>query len=88
MPVNALRPAEASDQPAAVAHQLAIGQLVHLAPGLDAALVVEHPERPVPKLRMQQPHVPPYGDTHSIAVWGVERQRELLSRYYIGVDKA
>src|SRR5688572_13469504 len=31
------RPAEASDQPAAVAHQLAVGQLVHLAPGLDAA---------------------------------------------------
>src|ERR1035437_7850275 len=30
-------PAEASDQPAAVAHQLAVGQLVHLAPGLDAA---------------------------------------------------
>jgi hypothetical protein len=29
-------PAEASDQPAAVAHQLAAGQLVHLAPGLDA----------------------------------------------------
>jgi hypothetical protein len=30
-------PAEASDQPAAVAHELAVGQLVHLAPGLDAA---------------------------------------------------
>jgi hypothetical protein len=30
-------PAEASDQPAAVAHQLAVGQLVHLAPSLDAA---------------------------------------------------
>src|SRR4051794_11152763 len=27
----------ASDQPAAGAHQLAVGQLVHLAPGLDAA---------------------------------------------------
>src|SRR4029450_11361489 len=26
-----------SDQPAAVAQQLAVGQLVHLAPGLDAA---------------------------------------------------
>src|SRR5215204_2355943 len=31
------RAGEASDQPAAVAHQLAVGQLVHLAPGLDAA---------------------------------------------------
>src|SRR6266536_4594593 len=30
-------PAEASDQPAAVAHQLAVVQLVHLAPSLDAA---------------------------------------------------
>src|SRR5918992_513728 len=30
-------PAETSGQPAAVAHQLAVGQLVHLAPGLDAA---------------------------------------------------
>src|SRR5512132_37533 len=30
-------PAEASAQPAAIAHQLAVGQLVHLAPGLDAA---------------------------------------------------
>src|SRR6202035_495229 len=30
-------PAEASDQPAAVAHQLAVGQLVHLTPSLDAA---------------------------------------------------
>src|SRR4051794_41901485 len=37
MPVNAPRPSEASDQPAAVAHQLAVGQLVHLAPSLDAA---------------------------------------------------
>ena len=36
-PGHATRPAEASDQPAAVAHQLAVGQLVHLAPGLDAA---------------------------------------------------
>src|SRR6187402_2236287 len=26
-----------SDQPAAIAHQLAVGQLVHLAPRLDAA---------------------------------------------------
>jgi len=34
---DAARPAEASDQPAAIAHQLAVGQLVHLAPGLDAA---------------------------------------------------
>src|ERR1017187_6472637 len=36
-PGHAARPAEASDQPAAVAHQLAVGQLVHLAPSLDAA---------------------------------------------------
>src|SRR5205823_14681110 len=36
-PGHAARPAEASDQPAAVAHQLAVGHLVHLAPGLDAA---------------------------------------------------
>ena len=36
-PGHAARPAEASDQPAAVAHQLAAGQLVHLAPSLDAA---------------------------------------------------
>src|SRR5438874_7165823 len=34
---HAARPAEASDQPAAVAHQLAVGQLVHLAPSLEAA---------------------------------------------------
>src|SRR5580704_17322541 len=34
---HAARPAGASDQPAAVAHQLAVGQLVHLAPSLDAA---------------------------------------------------
>src|SRR3712207_273279 len=31
------RSAEDSDRPAAIAHQLAVGQLVHLAPGLDAA---------------------------------------------------
>jgi uncharacterized membrane protein YphA (DoxX/SURF4 family) len=30
-PGHAARPAEASDQPAAIAHQLAVGQLVHLA---------------------------------------------------------
>src|SRR6202140_1440482 len=36
-PGHAARPAEASDQPAAVAHQLAVGHLVHLAPSLDAA---------------------------------------------------
>ncbi|MGH7929149.1 MAG: hypothetical protein ACREQV_15275, partial [Candidatus Binatia bacterium] len=35
-PGHAARPAEASDQPAAVAHQLAVGHLVHLAPSLDA----------------------------------------------------
>src|SRR5688572_23523299 len=29
--------AEVSDQPAAVAHQLSVGQLIHLAPRLDAA---------------------------------------------------
>ena len=34
---HAARPVEASDQPAAVAHQLAVGKLVYLAPGLDAA---------------------------------------------------
>jgi hypothetical protein len=34
---DAACPAETSDQPAAVAHQLAVGQLVHLAPSLDAA---------------------------------------------------
>src|ERR1035437_1588496 len=36
-PGHAARPAEASDPAAAVAHQLAVGQLVHLAPSLDAA---------------------------------------------------
>src|SRR5918993_519522 len=36
-PDHAARPAQASGQPAAVAHQLAVGQLVHLAPSLDAA---------------------------------------------------
>src|SRR5215204_150748 len=36
-PGHAARPAEASDQPVAFAHQLAVGQLIHLAPGLDAA---------------------------------------------------
>src|SRR5262249_27550317 len=35
-PADAARLAEASDQPTAVAHQLAVGQLVHLAPRLDA----------------------------------------------------
>ena len=34
---HAARPAEASDQPAAVAHQLAVGHLGHLAPSLGAA---------------------------------------------------
>src|SRR2546429_104544 len=36
-PGHAARPAEASGQPAAVAHQLAVGHLVHLAPSLDGA---------------------------------------------------
>jgi hypothetical protein len=43
-------PAEASDQPAAIAHQLAVGQLVHLAPSLDAAR-----GNPEPTVRRGQP---------------------------------
>ena len=39
-PGHAERPAEASGQPAAVAHQLALGYLVHLAPSVEFSAVV------------------------------------------------
>src|ERR1035437_7352895 len=48
-------PPEASDQPAAVAHQLAVGQLVHLAPGLDAARGDAEPEVRVARARGSKP---------------------------------
>jgi hypothetical protein len=56
-PLGPLRgvPAEASDQPAAVAHQLAVGQLVHLAPGLDAARGDAEPEVRVASARGSKP---------------------------------
>src|SRR5580700_8965445 len=63
-PGHAARPAEASDQPAAVAHQLAAGQLVRLAPSLDpergdAEPAVRRGQRPRVKARVRGEPVTP-----------------------------